>query len=334
MSNKEYYDITVIGGGPVGLFAATYARMHQAKTQVIESLDKLGGQVSNLFPTKKIYDIPGFSAIKASKLIDELVQQTKLFSPQIFLNEKVTGIFKIDQGFRLETTQRTTYSHAVIITTGIGAFQPRKLALNEAANFENKQLLYFVADLHKFDNKDVVIAGGGDSAIDWALELAPYVKSLRIVHRRENFRALQANVAKLQTTKAIFETPYLINQLKSESAEKVKIILKRVKTDSLKELEADYLLVNYGFVTDDTYLQKWDLKTNNSLLQVSSNMQTSVPGIFAAGDIIDYSGRANLIATGFGEAPIAVNSAMHYVYPDLRQPEHSTQLIKKFPEIK
>ncbi|MCP9329520.1 NAD(P)/FAD-dependent oxidoreductase [Liquorilactobacillus satsumensis] len=334
MSNEDYYDITVVGGGPVGLFAATYACMRQAKTQIIESLDKLGGQVTNLFPAKKIYDIPAFSSIKGNALINELVQQVQQFAPQIFLNEKVQEISKTASGFKLVTNLRTTYSRTIIIATGVGAFQPRKLALPNANSFENQQLLYSISDPEKFANKDVMIAGGGDSAVDWALELAPFAKTLHIVHRRSKFRALEANVARLHETQTIFDTPYLITDLQKGADTKIKVTLKKVKEDSTTQLRADYLLVNYGFVTDTKILQDWNLETQHNLLQVSPNMQTSTPGIYAAGDIIDYAGRVNLIATGFGEAPIAVNSAMHYLNPDLRQPAHSTQLIKKFPKIK
>lgn len=141
-------------------------------------------------------------------------------------------------------------------------------------------------------------------------------------------------MARLHETQTIFDTPYLITDLQKGADTKIKVTLKKVKEDSTTQLRADYLLVNYGFVTDTKILQDWNLETQHNLLQVSPNMQTSTPGIYAAGDIIDYAGRVNLIATGFGEAPIAVNSAMHYLNPDLRQPAHSTQLIKKFPKIK
>lgn len=330
MSIQNYYDITVIGGGPVGLFTTTYARMHNANVQIIESLDQLGGQANTLFPTKNIYDIPGFSSIKASALIDHLINQVKMFSPDIFLNETVENLEKTAEGFRVTTSKRVTYSRSVIITTGIGSFQPRRLAVAEAHKLEGNQLRYFIQDPQEFKNKDIVIAGGGDSAVDWALELAQKASSLHIVHRRDRFRALEANVDKLAQTDTIFDTPYLINDVQKRNDDKINITLKKVKSDEQKRITADYLLVNYGFISDNKLLHSWDLETEHNLITVARNMETSIPGVFAAGDIVSYSGRANLIATGFGEAPIAVNSAMRYVYPDLRQAVHSTQLMKHF----
>ncbi|KRM95567.1 thioredoxin reductase [Liquorilactobacillus aquaticus DSM 21051] len=330
MSSQNDYDITIIGGGPVGLFTATYARMHKAKVQVIESLDQLGGQANALFPTKNIYDIPGFSSIKASALIDNLIEQIKVFSPDIFLNETVNSFEKTDTGFCIKTSKKTTHSRSIIITTGIGSFQPRRLAVDGACGFEGKQLRYFVQDPNEFTDKNVVVAGGGDSAIDWALELEKKTAGLHIVHRRNKFRALEANVDKLLQTKTIFDTPYLIDGIEERKDDKIAITLKKVKSDERQQIIADYLLVNYGFISDNKILHSWNLETEHNLVKVSRDMQTSIPGVYAAGDIITYPGRANLIATGFGEAPVAVNSAMQYIYPNMRQAVHSTQLMKHF----
>ncbi|MFT8825435.1 MAG: NAD(P)/FAD-dependent oxidoreductase [Liquorilactobacillus mali] len=332
MENENYYDITIIGGGPVGIFAATYARMRQAKIQLIESLDQLGGQVSTLFPAKNLYDIPGFDSIKGDHLISNLLRQNDQFKPDIFLNETVQDIAKTDLGFVITTTKKKTYSRTIIIATGVGAFQPRKLAVENADKFENKQLRYFVKNLQDFRGKDVAIAGGGDSAVDWALEIQNIAKSVSLIHRRDRFRALENSIEQLKKTNTIFETPYLISGLNSES-EKMKITLKKVKTDETKEITVDFLLVNYGFVSDNKILKSWNLETEHNLIKVKTDMETSIPGIFAIGDIIDYPGRVNLIATGFGEAPIAINSAMNIIHPDIRQAAHSTQLIKNFPEL-
>ncbi|KRN26841.1 NAD(P)/FAD-dependent oxidoreductase [Liquorilactobacillus mali] len=332
MENENYYDITIIGGGPVGIFAATYARMRQAKIQLIESLDQLGGQVSTLFPAKNLYDIPGFDSIKGDHLISNLLSQNDQFKPDIFLNETVQDIAKTDLGFVITTTKKKTYSRTIIIATGVGAFQPRKLAVENADKFENKQLRYFVKNLQDFRGKDVAIAGGGDSAVDWALEIQNIAKSVSLIHRRHRFRALENSIEQLKKTNTIFETPYLISGLNSES-EKMKITLKKVKTDETKEITVDFLLVNYGFVSDNKILKSWNLETAHNLIKVKTDMETSIPGIFAIGDIIDYPGRVNLIATGFGEAPIAINSAMNIIHPDIRQAAHSTQLIKNFPEL-
>lgn len=330
----EVYDLIIIGGGPVGIFAATYAKMRQAKVQVIESLDQLGGQVATLFSAKKIYDIPGYPMIKGTNLIQNLIKQTKQFEPEIHLNETVQKIDQKTDFFKLTTSQRQLMTKSIIIATGIGAFQPRKLKLPESATFEGKQLQYFVNDPDQFNDKDLVIAGGGDSAVDWALEFADQAKSLHIVHRRKNFRALESSVARLKKTKTVFETPYLISGLKAAKQQQIQVQLKEVRGEKQKTLNADYLLVNYGIISSNKYLNAWGLNAQHGLIPVDSTMQTAVKGIYAIGDVASYPGKLNLIATGFGEAPVAVNNAMNMLYPERRQPAHSTQLVKNLPQFK
>ncbi|WP_281164343.1 NAD(P)/FAD-dependent oxidoreductase [Liquorilactobacillus sicerae] len=330
----EVYDLIIIGGGPVGIFAATYAKMRQAKVQVIESLDQLGGQVTALFSAKKIYDIPGYPMIKGTNLIQNLIKQTKQFEPEIHLNETVQKIDQEPDCFKLTTSQRQLMTKSIIIATGIGAFQPRKLKLPESSVFEGKQLQYFVNDPDQFNDKDLIIAGGGDSAVDWALEFAERAKSLHIVHRRENFRALESSVARLKETKTVFETPYLISGLKAADQQQIQVQLKEVRGKKQKTINADFLLVNYGIISSNKYLNAWGLNAQHGLIPVDSTMQTAVKGIYAIGDVATYPGKLNLIATGLGEAPLAINNAMNMLYPDRRQPAHSTQLVKNLPQFK
>ncbi|MFT8447477.1 MAG: NAD(P)/FAD-dependent oxidoreductase [Liquorilactobacillus nagelii] len=332
--SDEYYDITIIGGGPIGIFAAAYAKMRQAKVQVIESLDQLGGQVSALFPAKKIYDIPGYPVITGTKLIESLENQAEQFGPEFFLNEAVSQIKQKGNYFQLLTTKRTTFSKSIIIATGVGAFQPRKLALPEAAQFENKQLRYFIKNPQEFAGKDLIIAGGGDSAVDWALELVSKANSLHVVHRRNNFRALESSVSQLKKSKAILETPFLVDQVLPADNQRIKVILKEVRGTVQKELETDYLLVNYGIISNNKNLKDWNIPVQHGLIEVNSKMETEIPKIFAIGDVASYNGKLNLIATGFGEAPIAVNNALLELYPEKRQPMHSTQLVKSLPRSK
>lgn len=331
MAEKVFYDITIIGGGPVGMFAATYARMRLAKTQIIESLGQLGGQVNALFPAKKIYDIPGFPEITGAALVEQLKSQMGQFSPDVFLNETVLSLTKVEGGFKLKTTNRTTYSKTIIIATGGGAFAPRKLKLDNASAFENKKLHYFVKDINDFKDQEVAIAGGGDSAIDWALELAPVAKKVHLIHRRDNFRALEASVASLKETETVFHTPYLITDLADDS-DKLSLSLERVRSDETKTLTVDHLLVNYGFSSSSKFLKDWGLKLERQKIAVDEHFETTVPGIYAIGDIATYEGKLELMVTGFGEAPATVNNALLAVYPEKRQPAHSTQLIQKFNE--
>lgn len=327
---KNYYDITIIGGGPAGMFAATYARMRLAKTQIIESLEQLGGQVSTLFPTKKIYDVPGFACINGEELIAHLKKQTLSFKPDIFLGETVLNFSKTKDGFEITTNKRKTYSRSIIIAAGVGAFEPRRLALPNALEFEGKNLHYFVNNPQDFAGKDIAIAGGGDSAIDWALELSKKSNSIHLIHRRDKFRALESSIAKLQETDTIFETPHQIEALACAPQDRLQITLKKIKTDEIKKITVDHLLVNYGFVSDNKLIESWQLDMDRRCIAVNEKMETSIPGIYAIGDIASRIGKINLIATGLGEAPSAVNNALLYVYPEKRQPAHSTQLIKEF----
>lgn len=330
MTETAYYDITIIGGGPVGLFAATYARMRLAKTQIIESLDQLGGQVSTLFPAKKIYDIPGFYEISGEDLIKNFEKQTLTFKPDIFLGETVLGFEKTPEGFLIKTSKRTTYSRSIIIAAGIGAFEPRRLTLDNASQLEGKQLRYFVTDPTTFAGKDLAIAGGGDSAIDWALTLYPQAKSVHLIHRRDKFRALESNLAKLKETKTNFETPYTIKELSPAATDKLTITLQKVRSQETKTITVDHLLVNYGFVSDNKIISSWGLEMQNRAIKVNQAQETNIPGVYAIGDSAYHEGKIDLIATGLGEAPNAVNNALLYVYPEKRQPAHSTQLIKAF----
>lgn len=329
MVTKEFYDITIIGGGPVGMFAATYARMRLAKTQIIEILGQLGGQVSALFPAKKIYDIPAFPEITGTELIAHLKQQVEKFEPDIFLNERVESFTQITGGFEIKTSKRTTYSKTIIIATGAGAFEPRKLKVAAADRFEDKQLHYFVKDLKDFSNKEVAIAGGGDSAVDWALELASIAKAVHLIHRRDKFRALESSVLALKETKTILHTPYLITDF-SSAQDKLCISLEKPRSAEKKELTVDHLLVNYGFASSSKLLESWALELDHHNIAVNAKNETSIPGVYAIGDIAAQADKLNLMATGFGEAPSVINSALLRIYPEKRQPAHSTQLIKKF----
>lgn len=328
--SQEYYDITIIGGGPVGMFAATYARMRLAKVQIIESLGQLGGQVATLFPAKKIYDIPAYPTISGNDLIANLQKQVNDFEPDIHLNETVLEIKQTPAGFELVTSKKKRYSKSIIIATGIGAFEPRRLKIDNAQTFEGQQLRYFVDDLNIFKDKIVAIAGGGDSAIDWALEIEPLAKELHLIHRRDKFRALEGNLAKLQATATYFQTPYNITALNT-SLDKLNLTLAKARSsEESKELTVDYLLVNYGFSSNNKQIEKWGLTTANRAIAVNSSQETNIPGIYAIGDGAYQKGKVALIATGFGEAPTAINNALLHIYPEKRQPTHSTQLIKQF----
>lgn len=330
---NEYYDLTIIGGGPVGMFAATYSRMHMAKTQIIESLDTLGGQVSALFPAKTLYDIPAYYRTTGKELTANLTQQTLAFKPDIFVNETVISFAKNEAGFQIKTSKRTTYSKAIIIAAGIGSFEPRKLRLADAQQFEGKLLHYFISDPMIFAGKNIAVAGGGDSAIDWALELAPIAKSVTIIHRRDKFRALESSLTRLHAQDNVtFLTPYTIKGLEQAPQDKLEINLQKARETVQEKIVFDDLIVNYGFTSSNELIDSWGLNMYRHTIEVNEKQETSVRGIYAVGDIAYKAGRPALIATGMGEAPIAVNNALLYVYPDRRQPAHSTELMLKYEQ--
>jgi thioredoxin reductase len=326
--DTKIYDITIIGGGPVGLFTAFYGGMRQASVKIIESLPQLGGQLSALYPEKYIYDVAGFPKVRAQELIDNLKQQMEQFSPTITLEQAVEQVEKQADGiFKLTTNSEIHYTKTIIITAGNGAFQPRKLELDTAVKYENKNLHYFVDDLNKFAEKRVALCGGGDSAVDWALMLEPIAESVSLIHRRDKFRAHEHSVELLKNSKVNVVTPFVPTELIGED-DIEQLVLEEVKGERKEVLDIDDLIVNYGFVSSLGPIKNWGLEIEKNSIRVNSKMETSIEGIYAAGDICTYDGKVKLIASGFGEAPTAVNNAKAYMDPKARvQPLHSTSLF-------
>ncbi|WP_179396016.1 NAD(P)/FAD-dependent oxidoreductase [Lacticaseibacillus absianus] len=323
--SEHMYEITVIGGGPVGMFAAFYAGLRSADVLLVESLSELGGQTGNLYPAKLLYDIGGLPGISGAQLIDHLRTQVTHFHPEIRTATAVTAMTRTGDHITLTTTQGEILTRTVIIATGGGAFTPRHLAVDYDPALEGRSVLYYVRDLEDFRGQAVAIAGGGDSAIDWALALVPIAKSVHLIHRRDQFRGLESSVAQLRASSAQLHTPFLIAQV-DEAGAQLDLTLQEVRGDATKVLHVDKLLVNYGFMSDNKQLRNWGLALDHAAIAVNSQMQTSVPGIFAIGDVAGYPGKLKLIASGFGEAPTAVNEALGLIYPDRKQALHSTQL--------
>lgn len=327
MSNKVY-DITIIGGGPVGLFTAFYGGMRQASVKVIESLPQLGGQLSALYPEKYIYDIGGFPKIRAQELVNNLKEQMAKFEPTVCLEQSVQTVEKREDGiFVLTTNKETHYTKSIIITAGNGAFQPRRLELNNAAQFEKANLHYFVDDMNKFAGRRVVVFGGGDSAVDWTLMLESIAEKVTIIHRRDKFRAHEHSVENLMNSNAEVMIPYIPVELTGDN-DITHVTIEHTKTKERKTIEIDDVIVNYGFVSSLGPIKDWGLDIQRNSIIVNSKMETNIPGIYAAGDICTYEGKVNLIATGFGEAPTAVNNAKTYFDPDAKaQPMHSSSMF-------
>ncbi len=323
--DEKVYDITVVGGGPTGLFTAFYAGMRDASAKIIDSLPQLGGQLAELYPEKFIYDVAGFPKVRAMDLVDRLIEQTSQFHPSVCLNEKVLHLNKREDGvFELVTDRKIHLSRSVIITAGIGAFTPKMLPAINAEKFEGKGIYYYIDDLKRFKGKKVIVVGGGDSAVDFALMLDGVAERVMLVHRRDQFRAHEENVKTLFVSGVEVKTFYEIKEIFGDDFVK-SVTLVENRTKQTEEVEVDAIISSLGFSASLGPILDWGLEIEDSGIVVDSKMTTNVPGIFAAGDICVYPGKIKLIATGFGEAPTAVNNAKIYLDPDSKlHPGHSS----------
>lgn len=327
--DQKIYDITIIGGGPTGLFTAFYGGMRQASVKIIESLPQLGGQLSALYPEKYIYDVAGFPKVRAQELVNNLKEQMSKFDQTIALEQSVEKIEKQDDNiFKLTTNKEIHYSKSIIITAGNGAFQPRRLELENAVHYEGKNLHYFIDDLTQFAGQKVVVFGGGDSAVDWALMLEPIAKEVTIIHRRDKFRAHEHSVENLHRSKVHVKTPFVPADLIGDEIGIKQVVIHEVKGENKESIDVDAVICNYGFISSLGPIKEWGLEIQKNSIVVNSKMETNIPGIYAAGDICTYEGKVKLIACGFGEAPTAVNNAKTYFDPKAKaQPLHSSSMF-------
>lgn len=328
--DQKIYDITIIGGGPIGIFTAFYGGMRQASVKIIESLPQLGGQLSALYPEKYIYDVAGFPKVRAQELINNLKEQMSKFDQAVALEQSVEKVEKVEDGiFKLTTNKEIHYSKTIIITAGNGAFQPRRLELDNASLYEGKNLHYFIDDLNKFAGQKVVVFGGGDSAVDWALMLEPIAEQVTIVHRREKFRAHEHSVENLENSKVNIKTPYVPAEIVGDNEGIKQVMIKDVNEGTIEAIDVDAVICNFGFVSSLGPIKEWGLEIEKNSIIVNTKQETNIPGIYAAGDICTYDGKVKLIAAGFGEAPTAVNNAKTHIDPKAKaQPLHSSSMFK------
>ncbi|SFE87481.1 NAD(P)/FAD-dependent oxidoreductase [Alteribacillus iranensis] len=326
--DESVTDITIIGGGPAGLFAAFYAGLRQASVKIIESMPQLGGQLGALYPEKYIYDVAGFPKIRAKELVTRLEEQTKQFNPAICLEQSVEGLDRLSDGTIMLTTDKEVHlTKTVIITAGVGAFQPRKLLIDGYEKFEEKNLHYSIDHLDYFQNKKVAICGGGDSAVDWANMLEPIAQKVSVIHRRNKFRAHEHSVEKMLRSTVSIKTPYQPCNFIGEDRIR-EVVIENSKTKEVEHIAVDELIVNYGYVSSLGPLKNIGVEIDKNSIVVNSKMETNIPGVYAAGDITTFDGKVKLIATGFGEAPTAVNNAKAYIDPAAKvQPLHSTSVM-------
>src|SRR5512141_2471570 len=327
----EIKDMTIIGGGPTGLFASFYAGMRGATAQIVDTLPQLGGQLTALYPEKYVFDVGGYRQILAKDLVNALADQAGQFNFPSYLNQHVTGLEEEDGHFVLVTETDRVPSRAVIIAAGIGAFTPRRLPQPCAEPWYGRGIFDNVMDPEMFRDQKIVIIGGGDSAFDWAHQLRDRAAAVTLVHRSDKYRAHGATVAEVQAAVDAGKTVLLpfheLSDVLSLDGKLSGIVVKDVKTKETKSLEADVVLPMLGFVSDIGPLAEWGLTLEKNEIIVNSMMETGRPGIYAAGDITAYPGKLKLIATGFSEAAIAVNQAFHWIYPEKKvNPGHSSNL--------
>lgn len=325
--NDEIVDITIIGGGPTGLFASFYAGMREMSVKIIDSLPQLGGQLIELYPDKYIYDVGGFPKVLAKDFVANLVTQAHYAKPEIILGETALSAERAGDHFILTTDKGVHLTRTILLTAGIGAFQPRKMGLKEESQFEGKTLHYGIKDLSIFKDQKVVVCGGGDSAVDWALMLEDLASSVTLVHRRERFTAHETSVKQLMASTVDVKTSLSVKEIIGENGE-VKGITLASRDGSEEQVSAEHLIVNYGNISSLGPLKEWGFDMDRNSIKVNTRMETNIEGIYAAGDVTTFDGKVKLIATGLGEAPIAVNHAKAYVDPKARlQPLHSTSVF-------
>ena len=328
-------DITIIGGGPTGLFAAFYAGMRGTSCRIVDSLPELGGQLAALYPEKYIYDVGGFAKVLAKDLVKGLVEQAIQFEPDVVLDEQVQALDSAGDHFVLKCAGASYRTRTVVIAGGKGAFEPMPLKCPGYEEFMHNGVEYAVRDPEIFRGRKVMIVGGGYTALDFVIMLKDVADSLTLVHRRDGWRAHEATVALVEKAAEAEEidlrTFYEVRAIHgANSVERVTIFDNR--TDKDTTLECDAVLSCVGFKPDLGPIKSWGLKVEKNRILVDALMATSVSGVFAAGDVVDYEGKLDLIATGFAEAAVAVNNAVHHVDPTARvNPGHSTNM-KVFKE--
>lgn len=325
--NNEY-DLTVIGAGPVGLFAAFYAGMRNLKTLVLEALPRPGGQITALYPEKYIYDVGGFPAILGRDFVSELYKQSSQFGADFRFNERVDNLEVLEPGhLRLTTSEGKYFSKSVIIAAGIGAFQPNHLNASGVSEFEGRGVSYIVREREKFLGRRLLVIGGGDTAVDWSLELRNWASEVTLIHRFDYFEAHQRSVLALQdSTVNVFTQHELINVTGSEQVQRA--VIRDHVTGNERTLEVDDILICIGFRADIGPINNWGINLEGRRVAVNRYFETNIPGVYAIGDIAhpEDGVSMNLIAYGFGQATLAVGYVNHFVHPKERVSHgHSSQ---------
>lgn len=324
----DVYDITIIGGGPTGLFGTFYAGLRGLKTKVIDVLPELGGQLTALYPEKYVYDVAGHPKILAKDLAKNLATQAGLFKPAICLGEKVTSIVRTDDNVWQVITDKSSdhYTKTLLLAIGAGACVPKKLDIDYNKDWENECIFYAVKNKERFRDKNVLIIGGGDSAVDWANEFSQLAKKVTLIHRRDQFRAVQTSVEEMKRNKVDIKTFYELKELIGKDKIEGATIFDN-RTGKEETIPVDAIIINIGFVINLDFLKSWGLKMEINAISVNEKMETNLAGCYAAGDIAAHTAKLKLIATGAAEAATGVNFAVTFINPSAKAfPGHSSNL--------
>jgi thioredoxin reductase len=332
LSAEQIVDITIIGGGPSGLAAAYYGGHRDASVRIVESLEQLGGQVSAVYPEKHIFDVAGFPKVNGQDLIDRLTEQAMQYNPEVRLGEVVETIrHRDDDVIEMHTAAgETLLTRTMIITAGHGAFNPRTLGLPELEEFAGSGLHYYVKEKAAFAGKRVALVGGGDSALDWAMNLQDTAElPIVLIHRRDRFRGLESSVNEVRRLAdeggVEILTPHEVRGAHGNGRLEA-ITVENTETGDVRRIELDAVVTLLGFISHLGAIANWGLEFENKRqIKVSPDMRTNIPGVFAAGDVTGYDGKITLITVGFSEAAIAANHCVAQIRGEKVQPKYSTE---------
>ena len=329
---RDVFDITIIGAGPTGLFAAFYAGLRGARTQILDALEEAGGALTAIYPEKYIYDVIGYPKVLAKDFVEQCLLQAQRSDPTIRLKEEVLELERLEDGLiRLETTKGERFSKAVIVCAGVGAFEPTRLEVAGVQNLEGHGVHYFAKRVEDFRDKDVVIVGGGDSAVDWAVTLEPIARQVTLIHRSK-FRAHEATVRELEASSVDLNYPgCAVSSVLAGPDGHVAAVEFTNAEGIVRRVECQELIVAIGFKADLGPLKRWGFELQRNQIVVDKvTMETGIPGVFAAGDVATYPAKFKLIATGAAEAVTAVNHAVTFYDPKARlDAGHSTTIMEK-----
>lgn len=330
----ELYDVTIVGGGPAGMYTAFYSGMRDLKTKLIDANEELGGRIL-IYPEKMIWDVGGLTPTLGRKLIDQLVQQAMTFDPTVVLGQHITKLDRQPDGTIVLTsaTGERHWTKTVVLAIGYGILETAKLDIEGADRYEVSNLHYTVQELDVFRGKRVLISGGGDSAVDWANALEPIAASLTVVHRRDQFGGHERSVSRMKASRCSVRTPYAIKSLHSTSGTDItQVSISHVETGETEMIDVDAVIVNHGLRYNFGPVRDWGLEMGDWTVKVGSSMNTNIPGVFAAGDFVEHDSKVRLIAGTFTDAVNALNGAKLHIEPEAEKVAYVSSHNAKFKE--